>query len=327
MPIPTPSKDEDHDEFMERCMGNDTMVEEYPDDDQRHAVCQSSWDENKDEANSAPVDDGQIERRVCVAEDAGLEIRAQDGKDPTIRGYAAKFGKWSEDLGGFREKIAVGAFDGVLSDDVRCLRNHNPDLLLGRTTAGTLTMKANKTGLRFENTPPNTVTGRETVESIKRGDITGCSFSFMVEEDEWHEDKDDNLTRIIRKVGRLWDIGPVTFPAYPDTTVAARSMEAWKAQRAQEAGDSITIGTLGDGKIKVVGCTANGDTIVEIRKDEDTISNDEAQRQIAAVEEEASAEKPAGRPNYDAASEAIAEMERIQRAEAEKAVFDRIAKK
>lgn len=172
----------------------------------------------------------QVERRVFASEDA--ELRVDGDKEPKIKGYAARFGKWSEDLGGFKERIRAGAFDDVMGDDVRCLRNHDPNLLLGRTTAGTLKLDSNKTGLRFENVPPNTVAGRETIESIRRGDMTGCSFAFKVAEDEWHEDKNENVTRTILKVDRLFDVGPVTYPAYPDTDVATRSLEAWRAAKA-----------------------------------------------------------------------------------------------
>jgi HK97 family phage prohead protease len=192
----------------------------------------------KTETNEPQIPD--VERRVFGADDAELEIRAKGDAPPVLLGYAAKFNKRSENLGGFYEKIAPGAFDDVMGDDVRCLRNHNPDLLLGRTTAGTLTLSQNKTGLRFENTPPNTSTGRETVESVRRKDITGCSFAFTVKEDDWVE-RGDVLMRTIVKVDRLYDVGPVTYPAYSDTTVAARalndtavakrSLEAWKAKR------------------------------------------------------------------------------------------------
>ena len=235
MPLPKPNTDESHDDWMSRCMGNDTMNEEYPDDDQRYAVCQSIWDD-KDESKGANMGQPQIERRVFAAEDA--ELRVSDDKEPTITGYAARFNKWSEDLGGFRERIAVGAFDDVLGDDVRCLRNHDPNLLLGRTPK-TLELSANKTGLKYTNTPPNTVTGRETLESIRRGDISGNSFAFIVGADEWHEDTEGRVTRTIVKIDRLYDVGPVTFPAYPDTSVAVRSLEAWKATREDGAVDEV----------------------------------------------------------------------------------------
>ena len=238
MPLPKPSGDETHDDWMNRCMGSDVMQDEYPDDDQRLAVCESIW--SKEQKMSRD----KVERRVFAADDA--ELRVTNDDEPQIVGYAARFGKWSEDLGGFREKIKAGAFDSVVGDDVRCLRNHNPDLLLGRTAAGTLVINANAKGLKFLNTPPNTVTGRETMESIRRGDITGCSFSFRVAKDEWHEDKAGRVERTILEFERLFDVGPVTYPAYPDTSVATRSLEAWKAKREASPPDELAAEERGE---------------------------------------------------------------------------------
>ncbi len=168
-----------------------------------------------------------VERRVQNFEDT--ELRVSGGTAPVITGYAAKFGKWSEDLGGFREKIRVGAFDAVLEDDVRALKNHDANLLLGRTMSGTLRLTANTVGLRFEVDPPDTNVGRDTVEEIRRKDITGCSFGFIVETDKWAYLEDDTVERTIIKFKRLFDVGPVTYPAYPDTSVAARSLATFKA--------------------------------------------------------------------------------------------------
>ena len=157
-----------------------------------------------------------------------MELRVTDDDSPKITGYAAKFGKWSEDLGGFREKIKPGAFDDVLEDDVRALKNHDSNLILGRTTSGTLKLDTNSVGLRFEIDPPNTSTGKDTIEEIRRKDITGCSFSFTTKTDAWKNNEDGTVERTIVKVDRLYDVGPVTYPAYPDTTVAARSLDKFK---------------------------------------------------------------------------------------------------
>lgn len=220
-----PVKKETKEEFLTRAMDDSEMVAAHPDKEARAGVCESMW------ANYQNIDEG-VERRVLVVEDIGLRI---DGVDsPKITGYAAKFGKWSEDLGGFREKIRVGAFDDVLDDDVRALKNHDPNLLLGRTKSGTLRLTANKTGLRFEIDPPDTNVGRDTVEEIRRGDISGCSFGFIIETDEWRYLQDDTVERTIIKFRKLFDVGPVTYPAYPDTSVAARSLNKLKEQRQAE---------------------------------------------------------------------------------------------
>jgi len=175
------------------------------------------------------------ETRLMQPEDA--EFRIDDNDDEVrISGFAAKFGKWSENLGGFREKIRKGAFtEAIKESDVRALKNHDSNLLLGRTKSGTLRLEETSTGLRFVCDVPDTVTGRDTVTEIKRGDLSGCSFAFTVEEDDWKYKEDNDLVeRIIIKVGRLYDVGPVTYPAYPDTTVAARSLEEFRETLPKE---------------------------------------------------------------------------------------------
>lgn len=153
-----------------------------------------------------------------------VELRESDDSDPKITGYAAKFDVLSENLGGFREKIAVGAFDNVLNNDVRALFNHEPNLILGRTTAGTLTLSADNTGLSYHIDPPDTQYARDLMKSLRRGDVSQSSFGFTIERDDWNEDDDGRLVRTIHQVKRLYDISPVTYSAYPDATAGVRSM-------------------------------------------------------------------------------------------------------
>lgn len=155
-----------------------------------------------------------------------LEVRNDDGEH-RISGYAAVFDQLSENLGGFREKIAPGAFDPVINDDVRALFNHESHLILGRTRANTLELDIDTTGLHYRIDPPDTQVARDLIASITRGDISQSSFSFWVDEDGWDEDDDGRVVRTIKSFKRLYDIAPVTFPAYPDTTVAARSLDGW----------------------------------------------------------------------------------------------------
>lgn len=152
-----------------------------------------------------------------------VEIRSDDGEN-RISGYAATFNTLSENLGGFREQIREGAFDKVLTNDVRALFNHSPSLILGRTTAGTLHLETDTTGLRYRIDPPDTQYARDLQKSIERGDVTQSSFAFRVDDDDWQEDEDGRLIRTINTVKRLYDISPVTYPAYPDTSVALRRM-------------------------------------------------------------------------------------------------------
>lgn len=156
-----------------------------------------------------------------------IEVRDDDG-ERRIAGYAAVFNQLSENLGGFREQIQPGAFDSVMGDDVRALFNHRAELILGRTTADTLQLETDGTGLHYRIDPPDTQYARDLLLSIERKDITQSSFAFRVEDDSWDEDDDGRLIRTIKKFRRLYDISPVTYPAYPDTTVAVRSMDDYQ---------------------------------------------------------------------------------------------------
>jgi len=137
-----------------------------------------------------------------------------------ISGFAAVYNQLSEDLGGFRERILPGAFSRCLESgpDVRCLFNHNPELLLGRTKSGTLRLSEESAGLYFDCDLPDTQAGRDVRASIKRGDIDQCSFSFSVIGQNWSE---GGTIRELTDVD-LFDVSPVTFPAYPQTSVSAR---------------------------------------------------------------------------------------------------------
>ena len=157
------------------------------------------------------------------------EEREGDGGKMTIAGYASTFNSKSFDLGGFVEIIAPGAFDGVLNDDVRAAFNHKPDNIIGRVSSGTLRLSVDNTGLRYEVDLPNNTLGRDLFESVKREDIKESSFRFGVAPggEEWR-DTDEGLVRTITKFSRLVDVAPVTYPAYPDSTIATRSLAAWQ---------------------------------------------------------------------------------------------------
>jgi HK97 family phage prohead protease len=173
------------------------------------------------------------------------EVRAvSKGNKRTIAGYAARYGVLSSDLGGFRERIVAGAFKRILATnpDVVCLFNHSDSAVLGRTTAGTLRLSEDSRGLKFECDLPDTAAGRDTYESVQRGDLNGCSFAFMVDDARMceykEEDIDDEETgmrdvvkraaraiiRTIRDFANLIDVSVVTHPAYPQTSVDARHL-------------------------------------------------------------------------------------------------------
>tara|TARA_R110000765_G_scaffold326385_1_gene417707 strand:+ start:4319 stop:5257 length:939 start_codon:yes stop_codon:yes gene_type:complete len=147
-----------------------------------------------------------------------------------VSGHAAVFGTLSEDLGGFREKIMPNAFDDVLDNDVRAFFNHDPNFLLARTSSGTLKLGVDKKGLTYSFDVPDTTAGRDLLVSMERGDISQSSFAFNVEKDSWSEENGTEI-RTIEKVGRLYDVSPVSIPAYPDAddlVVAKRSLMTYK---------------------------------------------------------------------------------------------------
>lgn len=167
------------------------------------------------------------ENRVYNTE---IEIR-NEGDGKVVRGYAALFDTDSQDLGGFIERIAPGAFREVLGDDVRALIDHNSTLILGRTKSGTLRIGQDDRGLWYEYDSPNTSYANDLLEAMKRGDVNQSSFGFVVARDgsTW-EEKEGQQYRYITKIGRLFDVSPVTYPAYTDTTVAMRSLDKIKEE-------------------------------------------------------------------------------------------------
>lgn len=163
-----------------------------------------------------------------------VEVREIDGK-PTIEGYAAVFNQVSEDLGGWQEIIEPGAFAGVLADDVRSLWQHDPLYVLGRRRSGTLSIWEDETGLRYRVIPPDTQWARDVVVTILRGDVNQSSFMFSILPDgeRWYLDEMGRPIRGLKQIARLYDVAPVTFPAYPTTTADVRSqIDALRAQQS-----------------------------------------------------------------------------------------------
>jgi HK97 family phage prohead protease len=148
----------------------------------------------------------------------------------TLRGHAATFGD-VYDLGPFDERFAAGAFDDVLTDDVRALWNHDANTVLGRTKSGTLRLSVDERGLMTEIDLPESAMALR--EAIARGDVDQMSHGFTVEKDTWETtDKETGRElRTIEKVGTLYDVSPVTFPANPNTDVALRSLGLAKDDR------------------------------------------------------------------------------------------------
>jgi HK97 family phage prohead protease len=114
-------------------------------------------------------------------------------------------------------------------------------MLLARTGSGTLTLSVDERGLRYEFDAPNTTAGNDLLEMLKRGDVSQSSFAFTVKDEKWDEVKAEMPIRTITKVKRLYDVSPVTYPAYPDTTVAKRSLDAAKKQEQPEPKEEVII--------------------------------------------------------------------------------------
>lgn len=164
----------------------------------------------------------KIEQRISP--ETEIRITGEDG-GKKLAGYAAVFGSLSLNLGGFREKIQKGAFTRSIKEgaDVRALLNHDANYVLGRTTSKTLVLSEDDKGLKFEVTPPNTQWARDLMESISRQDISQCSFGFRTAPngDAWERQAEENIRTLLDV--DLIDTSVVTYPAYVNTTVSARS--------------------------------------------------------------------------------------------------------
>lgn len=162
----------------------------------------------------------QIEHRHL----SGIEIRENQGKPTTLRGYAAVFGKRSEEMWGFVEIIAKGAFTNCLAagKDVRAFAYHDSSKVLGRRSANTLRLGEDEKGLWVEIDLPDTQEGRDVATLVKRGDLSGMSFGFRTISDSWIYGKGGDLdVRTLIEV-EISEVSVVAFPAYPDTEVSVR---------------------------------------------------------------------------------------------------------
>jgi HK97 family phage prohead protease len=170
-----------------------------------------------------PANEGMERRALRIGE---LRVVDGEGEDDRTRieGYAAVFDVQSEDLGGFREVIRAGAFAKTVQEaDVRALWNHSAEYPLGRTRAGTLDLAEDDQGLAFTIWPPDTQYARDLLVSMRRGDVDQMSFGFEAIRDEWTEAPAGGLAlRMLLEV-RLYDVSPVTFPAYPQTSAEVRA--------------------------------------------------------------------------------------------------------
>ena len=160
------------------------------------------------------------------------EIRAAEG-GKVAKGYAALFNSRADIGGYFTEIIAPGAFTETLrTADVLALIAHDSGRVIGRSKAGTLRLQEDAKGLFVEIDLPDTSDGRDLAVQLERGDISGMSFGFRVTHDEWDE-TGDIPSRTIHQV-ELFEVSAVANPAYPDTSLALRSLDAARTERRRK---------------------------------------------------------------------------------------------
>lgn len=154
-----------------------------------------------------------------------IQLRARDDGSATLVGYAFKYNRYSQNLGGFVEQVAPGAADKSLADNhrVMCRYNHDDAYLLGTTDGGTLRIESDGTGGLYECDLPDTTAGRDVRELARRGDLHSSSFAFYVLEDEWSLTEQEFPLRTLRAI-QLVDVAPVNSPAYLDTSAGLRSL-------------------------------------------------------------------------------------------------------
>lgn len=242
------------------------------------------------------------ERRYLAADESdAIRVETRDDGRPTIVGIAPPWNRWSVDLG-FKERFMPGAFRKWLERspndprgkaDVVAKFNHSDDAILGRTLNGTLELEETAAGLSYRATPPaGTPTTAEVIPLIQQGYLRGSSFAFSLTDpsgESWDEDPAGNITRTITEAA-LYDVSPVTHPAYPNSTVGLRSLEAWKAARgvvraADDRGLLISIdydrtfsAAPGLWRSFITDATNRGNRVICITRREDTDENREELR-------------------------------------------------
>jgi len=179
-----------------------------------------------------------VEQREFTVKEMRI-VQSDPGKPTILEGYAAVFNQMSQDLGGFFERIQKGAFaNSIAKDDIRALLNHDSNIVLGRNKANTLELSEDEYGLKIKITLPDTQAARDLAVLIARGDINQMSFAFETKIDEWHEEAGNIIIRTLIEV-KLYDVSPVTYPAYLQTSIAARSALAGVGINFEELGMSI----------------------------------------------------------------------------------------
>ena len=197
-----------------------------------------------------------MEKRIFNIENR-FETR-EDGQEVVV-GYGSIWNSRSENLGGFYEYISPDAISQETIDksDVRALINHDPNLVLARSTAGNLSLSVDEKGLRYEFSIPETSYGKDLAINMKNGNINQSSFAFTVGSDEWSTDEDGNDIRTITSIEKLYDVSPVTYPAYSqaesDLVVAQRALAMYKENKEiKEEETDLVARSLAQLKIELI---------------------------------------------------------------------------
>lgn len=180
-----------------------------------------------------------MDKKIEIRNNPTGIVKRAEGDSRRVEGMAVVFDSWSEDLGGFREKIDPNALDGVIErSDVFALLDHRRDRgILGRCKRGdqvSLQLEVRDDGLHYAFEAPETELGNEVLSCLERGEIDGSSFAFTVLEDSW-ERVGDEYQRTITKIDQLFDVSPVYSPAYSATTCDLRGLDALKAEERAAA--------------------------------------------------------------------------------------------
>lgn len=155
--------------------------------------------------------------------------RSSEGKQPILRGYAAKFNVYSRLMYDFYTVFKPGCFDAALADvELDCKANvsHDNDRLLGRLYPAkginSLQLSVDSVGLKFEIDLPNTTLAKDCAELVRTGIITGCSVAVQISEDKWEGKYNSYDVRQVISMAKLFDICITPDPAFPDTIVSAK---------------------------------------------------------------------------------------------------------
>ena len=197
-----------------------------------------------------------MEKRIFNIENR-FEKR-EDGQEVVV-GYGSIFNSRSENLGGFYEYISPTAIseETIAKSDVRALINHDANLILARSTSGTLDLWVDEKGLKYEFEIPETSYGKDLAINMKNGNLNQSSFAFTVGDDEWSTDDNGNDIRTITSIDKLFDISVVSYPAYSqadsDLVVAQRGLAMYKEkQEIKEEETDLVARSLAKLKIELI---------------------------------------------------------------------------